>query len=128
LCQRQNELLRLNARVVIISFGTLPALQAWMRETCESFEVLLDPGREVYRAYQLERSRWRSWTPRTLWTYARLLAAGRKWQPKEGDTSQMGADFIIDGQGIIRLAHRSHDPADRPKVDVLLSILEGLQK
>jgi hypothetical protein len=126
LCQRQEEFEQLNTRVVIISFGTLPALQTWMKETCVTFDVLLDPDRSVYRAYELEESRWRSWSPRTLWTYARLLISGRKWLPKEGDTSQMGGDFIIDSMGIVRLAYRSKEPADRPAVDKLLKIIKDI--
>jgi hypothetical protein len=128
LCQRQDEFARANARVLIISFGTLPAVQDWMRDTCASFDVLLDPDRSVYSDYQLDRSRWRVWNPHTLWTYARLLAGGRKWLPKDegADTSQLGGDFIIDSGGIVRLAYRSHDPADRPPVDDLLAILGKL--
>ncbi len=118
--------MRLNTRVFIISFGTLPAIQQWMRDTCNSFEVLLDPARSVYRAYQLERSVRRSWTPKTLWTYAKLLAAGRKLLPKDGDTAQLGGDFIVDANGVVRLAYRSHDPADRPHVDNLLGIIKRL--
>ena len=99
-----------------------------MRDTCNSFDVLLDVERSTYRDYQLDSSRWRSWSPRTLWTYAKLLASGRRMLPKdeETDTSQLGGDFIIDSQGIIRLAYRSHDPADRPPVDDLVEILENI--
>ncbi len=100
-----------------------------MRDTCGTFDVLLDAERSVYHAYQLDRSRWRSWSPRTLWTYAKLLASGRRWLPKdEGtDTSQLGGDFIIDSQGNVQLAYRSHDPADRPPVDDLIKILANMQ-
>jgi len=59
--------------------------------------------------------------------YARLLLSGRKWLPKEGDTSQMGGDFIIDSKGIIRLAYRSKEPADRPAVSQLLEILKQIE-
>ena len=126
MCQRQEDFTRLNTRVLIVSFGTLPALQQWIRDTCVTFDVLLDSDRSIYQAYQLESSRWRVWTPRTLWTYARLLMAGRKLQPKGGDTSQLGGDFIIDSQGKIQLAYRSHDPSDRPPVDDLLEILSEI--
>ncbi len=100
-----------------------------MRDTCNSFDVLLDRERSVYQAYQLDRSRWRSWSPRTIWTYAKLLAAGRKWIPKDegADTSQLGGDFIIDSNGLLRLAYRSEDPADRPPVNDLLAILNRLR-
>lgn len=111
-----------------MSFGTLPALQAWMRDTCDTFEVLLDPDRVIYRSYQLESSRWRAWSPKTLWTYVKLLAAGRTWLPKEGDISQMSGDFIIDSKGIIRLAYRSKEPTDRPSVEYLLKIINDLNE
>jgi len=99
-----------------------------MKETCITFDVLLDPDRAVYRAYELEESRWRSWSPKTLLTYARLLLSGRKWLPKEGDTSQMGGDFIIEPQGNIKLAYRSKEPADRPAVNHLLEILKQIER
>jgi peroxiredoxin len=69
LCQHQDDFVRLNTRVLIVSFGAFPAVQQWIRETCVTFDVLLDADRSVYQAYKLERSRWRSWNPRTLWTY-----------------------------------------------------------
>lgn len=127
LCQRQEELKELNTQVVIISFGTLPGLQAWMQETCNTFEVLIDPNREVYRAYQLDSSRLRSWTPRTVWVYLSLLLAGRKRLPKDGDATQLGGDFIVDDQGKLRLTYRSFDPADRPTVDNLITIIRRIQ-
>lgn len=98
-----------------------------MKETCSAFDVLLDRDRAVYHAYEMEKSRWRSWSPKTLFSYAKLLLSGRKWLPKEGDTAQMGGDFIVDSNGIIRLAYRSKEPADRPSVSKLLEILEHIE-
>jgi peroxiredoxin len=126
LCQVQDQLSRLKARVLLISFGTLPAAQAWLEETCAPFRLLLDPDRVVYRAYGLERSWRRSWNPRTIWYYAQLLRAGRRWRGIQGDSAQLGADFILDPQGVIRLAYRSHDPTDRPSPEQLLSLLRQL--
>ena len=77
LCQHQEELDRLNAEVLIISFGTLPAAEKWLEETCSPFRLLLDPERAVYEAYGLERSLARSWNLRTIWRYVQLLTSGR---------------------------------------------------
>jgi peroxiredoxin len=123
LCQIQEQLSALDTRVIIISFGTLPAAHAWLKETCVTFEFLLDPERSVYQAYGLERSLIRSWTLRTLWVYLKLLAAGRKWRGIQGDANQLGGDFIVGKDGKIRLAYRSHDPSDRPAVEDLLKVL-----
>ena len=127
LCQHQDELGRLNVKVLILSFGTLPAAQAWLEETCSPFELLLDPERKVYEAYELERSVLRSWNLRTLWRYVRLLASGRRWRGIQGDSTQLGADLILDPDGVVRLAYYSHDPTDRPSVDGLLAALTDLR-
>jgi peroxiredoxin len=128
LCQRHDKLVELNTQVVIVSFGTLLATQAWMKEVCASFQVVLDPDQSTYQAYQLEKSAARSRNLNTLWAYVKLIAAGRKLQPQQGDTTQLGGDFIIDSHGIIRLAHPSRDPADRPAVDDLLAFLKSLPR
>jgi len=127
LCQKLDQIQALNTRVLIISFGTLPAAQAWLKETCAPFRVLIDSERSVYRSYGLERSLLRSWGPKTMWRYVRLLAAGRKWRGIQGDSAQLGGDFIVQASGVLRLAYRSHDPTDRPPVDDLLNILKQLE-
>lgn len=126
LCQYQNELDQANARVLIITFGSLLGAQAWLEETCSPFRLLLDPERRVYQAYGLERSLLRSWNLRTLWTYVKLLSAGRKWRGIQGDSAQLGGDFIIDSLGKIHLAYRSYDPTDRPSVQHLLAIMRSI--
>jgi hypothetical protein len=112
---------------LIISFGTLPALQQWMKETCDSIEVLLDRDRIVYAAYGLERSFTRSRNLKTRWFYFKARLSGKKTHDSHGDdTSQLGGDFIVDKNGILRLVYPSHDPTDRPPVDHLLNILAEL--
>lgn len=127
MCARQEEFAQLNTRVFIISFGTLPALQQWMNEVCGTFTVLLDRERVVYQAYGLERSRLRSLSPRTLWLYATRHLRGQQMHSSHGDdTSQLGGDFIVDKNGILRLVYPSHDPVDRPPVDDLLKVLKNI--
>jgi peroxiredoxin len=126
LCQHQNKLDQVNTGVLIISFGSSLGANTWLEETCSPFRLLLDPERRVYHAYGLERSLLRSWNLRTLWTYVKLLAAGRKWRGIQGDSAQLGGNFIIDSQGKIRLAYRSYDPTDRPSVKDLLAILQSV--
>ncbi len=113
----------LNARVVIISFGSALGAQTWLQETGAPFTLLLDPERAAYSAYGLEHSWTRSWGMRVWLRYAQLLLAGRPWRGIQGDSGQLGGDFIVDTNGIIRLAYRSHDPTDRPSVSQLLADL-----
>jgi hypothetical protein len=129
LCQYQNEFQQRNTRVIIISFGTLPAVQQWLSETCVSFTVLLDRERSIYNAYGLESSYWRSYNPKTLWFYFKAWVSGKKINDSHGDdTSQLGGDFIVNEEGILTLAYPSHDPTDRPLADALLAILPVLEK
>jgi len=98
-----------------------------MNEVCGSVTVLIDRERVVYKAYQLERSRLRAWHPRVVWIYiTRWLQHGEFYDSHGDDTSQLGGDFIVDKNGILRLVYPSHDPADRPPVDDLIEVLEQL--
>jgi peroxiredoxin len=128
LCQHLEDLQQLKVEVLIVAFGSLPGAQVWLEETCSPFHLLLDPEREVYRAYELERSLLRSWNLRTIWRYVQLLTSGRQWRGIQGDSTQLGADFIIDTDGIVHLAYRSHDPTDRPAVADLLARLRQLDQ
>jgi peroxiredoxin len=128
LCQHQDEFKRLNTEVLIIAFGALPLAQAWLEETCAPFRLLLDPERTVYQAYGLERSLWRSWNLKTVRRYVQLMRNGRQWRGIQGDSTQLGGDFIVDAGGMVRLAYRSHDPTDRPSAEQLLAILRELNQ
>ena len=128
MCDQQNEFSKLNTRVFVISFGTLPAVQEWLKETCGNFTVLLDRERTIYNTYGLERSKLRSKSPRTLWLYFTRWLQGQKFHDSHGDdTSQLGGDFIIDRNGKLRFIYPSHDPSDRPSVEKLLAVLKQIK-
>jgi len=124
--RQEDELIRRNASVLVVTFGSSPLAHAWLEETKVSFPVLLDEERRVYRAYGLERSWLRSWNLRTTWRYVQLIRAGRHWRGIQGDSTQLGGDFIVDTKGVVRLAYRSHDPTDRHPVSALLARLQEL--
>lgn len=126
LCQDSKKFQDLNTRVVIISFGSFPAAKTWVEETCSDFMFLLDQERETYQTYGLGRSLLRSWGPKTIWRYIQLLLAGRKRKGIQGDSTQLGGDFLIDKNGNIQLAYRSNDPTDRPTTENILNIIETL--
>ncbi len=126
MCQHQTELEGLNVETLVVSFSTPPFARAWLEETCSPFRLLLDPQRKVYQAYGLERSFWRSWNLKTLWRYLQLFRAGHSWRGIQGDSTQLGGDFIVDSQGVLRFAYRSHDPTDRPAVEQLLEVLKNI--
>lgn len=127
MCQESEKFKDLNTRVVVISFGSTSAARIWLEETCSPFQLLLDPARKVYRAYDLDRSLIRSWGFKTIWRYVKLLSSGRKWKGIQGDSTQLGGDFLIDTSGYIQLAYRSSDPTDRPALNKLFNIIQGLK-
>jgi peroxiredoxin len=128
LCQQQEELSRLNVEVLVIGFGTVRSARAWLEQTCDLFPLLLDPEREVYRTYGLQESWLRSWNLRTIRLYVRLLLKGRKWRGIQGKSTQLGGDFIVDADGILRLVYPSREATDRPPVAELLAILRELDE
>lgn len=115
-----------HTRVALISFSTTELAQKWITETEASFQFLIDPEREAYQAFGLDHSLSRSWSPKVWLEYARLMAQGRKWRGIQGDSGQLGGDFIVDRGGILRMAYRSSDPTDRPTVSYLLKRLDDI--
>ena len=115
----------MQTRVVVVSFGSIVGAQAWLEETGAPFTFLLDPDRAAYRAYGLEHSVARAWGLKVWGRYAQLMLAGRKWRGIQGDSGQLGGDFIVDTDGVIRWAYRSHDPTDRPPIHQLLTTLSN---
>lgn len=126
LCQHREEFRQLNTEVIVVGFGTPAQARAWVKETCSPFTMLLDREREIYRLYGLERS-WRgTWNIRTLLFYVRKLLSGHRLHGIQGDPIQLGGDFILDGEGIVRLAYPSRYATDRPPLPDLLAILRQL--
>ena len=123
----QQEFEVLNTNVVTISFGIEYWARMWLQETQSPFPFYIDPERNTYHAYGLQSSIFRSWMPQNLWYYAKATLQGREKFGKRGDPHQLGGDFIVDSQGIVRLAHPSKEPTDRPSIKKLLHILNQLQ-
>ncbi len=116
-----------NTEIVTISFGTEYWSQVWLQETQSPFPFLVDQAAVAYRAYGLESSTLRAWSVRNLLYYARARLQGRETLGHRGDTSQLGGDFVVDGNGRIQLAHPSRDPVDRPPLQLLLQTVRAHQ-
>ncbi|NIM92506.1 MAG: redoxin domain-containing protein [Anaerolineales bacterium] len=125
--RRYDELQDLNAEVIVISFGTTPLARKWLEEMDVPFPLLLDVDRAAYDAFQLDHSLLRSWGWKTWLEYAQLMLHGYRWRGIQGDSAQLGGDFIIDGDGIIQFAWRSRDPSDRPAIEDILECLKTIQ-
>ncbi len=124
--QSKSEFEALGTQVLIIGFQETQVSRQWLERSGVSFPFLMDLDREVYRAYGLGRSIWRSWHPRNLWSYFKKMLAGQGLPRITADPNQMGGDFIVDRNGVVRLAYFSDDPTDRPDVEHLLTVFRDL--
>jgi len=124
--QQQETLTALGVQVLVITFESAISARAYLGDTELPWPLLLDEARALYRAYGMERGRWwQIYGPRTLWTYFRLVRAGRRLEASGGDPHQLGGDVLIDPEGFVRLQYVSANPADRPSVGRLISMVRG---
>ena len=126
--QRYPEVERTGSQVIAIGFARPELLRELASELSLPFPILRDPDFGAYRVFGLRRGSFREvYGPGTVWTYIRLLLRGRRLRPTTADRFQLGGDFIIDGQGAIRLAHPSRNPSDRASVSRLLNALREVE-
>lgn len=121
----RQELEKQGAAVVVVSFAEPERLAHYQRIHRWPFILLADPNREAYYHFGLKRLPWyRVFSLPTLKLYAHLLRRGRKLESYgRDDYFQAGGDFLLDREGRLLFAYHSHDPADRPGVDLLLDEL-----
>ena len=120
--QKHGEIEAQGAAVLAVSFEPRDRLFQLSRQLQLPFPLLSDPERDSYRAYGLQRGYLRQiFSPQTVLAYVKLLAQGRMYYFRRSDLRQLGGDFIIDPEGVIRYQYRSAAPHDRPSVDELIS-------
>ena len=90
--------------------------------------MYVDPTRQLYSAFGLNRSVAKVWSIPALTFYAEQKRAARKLVAlfEEDDPTQMGGDFVLDAGGKVVLIHRSKVSTDRPSVEDLLKCLKSL--
>jgi hypothetical protein len=57
------------------------------------------------------------------WRYFRLLLAGERFLGFAPDMFQLGGDFVVDPQGVVRFAHRMRNNGDRASVTRLFEAI-----
>ncbi|MCH8800096.1 MAG: redoxin domain-containing protein [Chloroflexi bacterium] len=123
--QRYGEIQDRGADVVAISFEPRDRLFQLTRQLQLPFPILSDPERDVYSAYSLAQGSWlKIFSPKTVWTYVKHFARGRRYQHAASDWKQLGGDFVIGEDGTVLYEHRGQTPSDRPTV---ASLIEKLQ-
>ncbi len=93
------------------------------------FDLVADPEKHIFRDYGVEAS-WRgmfSWA--VIRDYAKAIAKGLFSIPrlgKEGGHTGHPADFLIDGEGIIRYAHYGKHYSDSITANEALRIFQDI--
>jgi hypothetical protein len=124
--QQYAEIQAKGAEVVAISFEPRDRLFQLTRLLQLPFPVLSDPERDVYAAYSLTQgSLLKIFSSKTVWTYLKHFAKGRRYQHAASDWKQLGGDFILGDDGTVLYEHRGQTPTDRPTVAGLISKLGG---
>jgi peroxiredoxin len=119
---------RRKVSIVVVSFAEQRQIVRYADDHRWPLAIFTDPERTVYRAFGLQRLPWlRVFSPATLRLYFRSRHGVRQRGYGKEDIYQGGGDFLIDRMGNIHFAHRSRDPADRPKVRQLLQEIDRAQ-
>lgn len=123
---KADELVRLNVKVVVITFENDFLARCYVEETALAWPILVDSTRDVYRSYgMLSASFWDVWGFKTWRAYFKELLKGNKPKKSDGDVYQRGGDVIIDPGGIVRLHHIGEGPADRPSVEKIFTVISA---
>jgi alkyl hydroperoxide reductase subunit AhpC len=123
---KEDELDRLNVKVVVVTFENDFLARCYVEDTALKWPILIDTTRGLYKSYgMLTASYWDVWGVKTWLVYSKELLKGNKPMKSEGDIYQRGGDVIIDPEGIVRLHHIGQGPADRPSVEQILSVVSA---
>ena len=125
--QKHSEIQARGAAVLAVSFEPRDRLFQLSRQLQLPFPLLSDQEMDTYRAYGLQRGNLRQiFSLQTVLIYVKLLAKGHLYHFRRSDLRQLGGDFIIDPEGVIRYQYRSAAPHDRPSVDELMRVVKEL--
>ena len=126
--QRYEEIRGLGADVVAVSFEPLQRLKKQVEDLNLAFPILSDPGLETYRACGVRRGSFRDvFNLGASLQFIRLLFKGRWVWGGHGDIMQLGGDFIISEEGLLKYSHPASRSQEQANVDVLLEELRMRQ-
>jgi hypothetical protein len=125
-CGRRAELG--DAVLTVVTFADDPGRLAVYREHLGlDVPVVADVDRVLYGMLGVGRgSLRRVWSPGTLAMSGRLLRRGRRLRRPSEDTRQLGADLVVDRDGVVRALWLPEGPDRRPAVDEIVAAVRRL--
>ena len=114
---------------MVITFVDDPSRLAAYREHLQlEIPVLTDVDRVLYDLLGAGRTSLANvWNPGTLAMYGRLLVRGRRLQLPRDDTRQLGADALVDADGLLRHVWLPATPDARPSIDELAAEVDTVE-
>ena len=113
----------LNCRLLFVSFcdPTNKLHKLWAREWSQAYigeskgaTLVLDPTKSAYQALSIPSSQLAAWGPANSWYYLKaILFRGKRNIEVQGEAGQLGADFCLDCDGRVLMAHYCRNPTDR---------------
>ena len=113
---------------VVITFVDDPSRLTAYRDHLElDIPVLTDVDRVLYDMLGAGRTSLANvWNPGTLAMYGQLLLRGRRLRLPRDDTRQLGADALVDSDGLLRHVWLPATPDARPSIAELAAEVEIL--
>jgi hypothetical protein len=95
----------------------------FQRERAPDLEVLVDPGREAYRALGLKHGLGATFSWATIQNAGRAWRKGFRQGRTQGDPWQQGGVFVVGPGPVTRFAHVSQASGDHPAIQDVLAAL-----
>ena len=113
-----------DARIAVVTFASVDRVAAYREHLRIPFDVVADPDRTLYALLGATRGTLRQvWSADTLRMYVRLIRSGRRLRRPTEDIHQLGADAVIDRNGILRYLSLPTTPDARPPISALINAL-----
>ena len=123
--QHKESVERNNIEVVVVTFEETENALNYRGETNLEWPIAIDSSRELYAYYGLNKAGfWDLWGFATLKVYLREILRGNFPKPSRHDIHQRGGDVLVNPEGIVKMHHISKGPADRPKIEDVLQLVE----
>jgi thioredoxin-dependent peroxiredoxin len=109
LLQREEELEKNNIKVVFVFESTAKAMQKYIKNERLPFVFISDPDQVLYGLYEVEKSwlKFFKWAVSKKGMYNGILGYTKfhKYSPLQGSTDRVGAEFLIDENGVLEKVH-----------------------
>jgi len=126
LCRAISRFDSIGAQVILVGMGTPEESTSFKEKFDVPFQIISDPGQQVYRAFDLKRiSPLGIFSPIVALKGISAMAQGHTMGLPQGDVRQLSGVFVINTDGQFVYRHYASDPSDHPDPDTILEAVES---